>query len=51
MTDTDVLELNRTLDHPAGDLEAELRELEESLELQSSEAVFTFFSATRVCCF
>jgi|GEM_PF-5859500 hypothetical protein len=51
MSDTAVLELDHALDHPAGDLEAELRELEESLELQSTEAVFTFLSAVRICCF
>ncbi|MDG4838191.1 hypothetical protein AB0C42_29440 [Micromonospora taraxaci] len=51
MTETAVLELNTALDHPAGDLEAEMRELEESMELQTIEAARTWLSAIGVCCF
>jgi hypothetical protein len=46
-----VQELNRELDHPAGDLEAELAELEAAAELRSPESVLTWLSAVRVCCF
>ncbi|MBC6457182.1 hypothetical protein [Actinomadura sp. HBU206391] len=51
MTNTAVQELNRELDNPAGDLDAELRELERSEDLRETESVFTWFSAVRICCF
>ncbi|MFG1842171.1 hypothetical protein [Micromonospora sp. NPDC049175] len=50
MSSTDVLEMDRVLDHPAGDLEAEMRELDGALAPQEPDALWTWFSAVRICC-
>jgi hypothetical protein len=51
LTVHDVLELDAALHHPAGDLEAEMREWERALELQAPDAPLTWLSAIGVCCF
>ena len=51
MTNLAVEELNRELGNPAGDLDAEMFELTNSVDLRMTQDLRTWFSALPQCCF